>query len=48
MKHDVLLRIARAMRPGGVLAPGSADSLRDASLPLLPLHCEPLVAYTVV
>lgn len=47
-KRDVLLRIARAMRPGAVLVLGSADALRDASLPLRPLHCEPLVAYTVV
>jgi chemotaxis protein methyltransferase CheR len=46
-KREVLLRLTRLMRPGGVLVLGSADALRDTSLPLRALHCEPLVAYTV-
>ena len=44
-KHDVLLRIAHLLRPGGILVLGSADALRDTRLPLRALHCEPLVAY---
>lgn len=47
-KHDVLLRITRTMRSGSVLVLGSADALRDGNLPLRSLHCEPLVAYSVV
>jgi len=47
-KREVLLRIVRTMRSGSILVLGSADALRDTSLPLRPLHCEPLVAYGVL
>jgi chemotaxis protein methyltransferase CheR len=44
-KRDVLMRIAQALRPQGVLVLGNADALREPGPELEAMHCEPLVAY---